>query len=147
MAQIKRAISPSSSTGERTEGVGLYAYNVWSNEEDSTSQQEMIQSLSQPTELNDGDPPFPDKVPPHDPSWKSEDTGYLLGHWTGEDTTLSGHIVTVSSASQSYTTTVDGNRLFVLCNVPSGDYTLEIEGTALQDVLTIEANTITRIMI
>ncbi|QDI90158.1 hypothetical protein EPH95_02375 [Salicibibacter halophilus] len=147
IAQVKRAISPSNTTGERTEGVGLYAYNAWNNDEDSTSQKEMIQSLSYPTDLNNDDPPFPNKVSPPVPTWKSEDRGHLLGKWTGNETTLSGRTVTITSSSlQSYTATIDGNHLVVLCNLPAGDYILEIEGTTIQKPLTIQANTMTRIM-
>src|SRR5699024_6893001 len=76
--QIHRALAPSPA-GNTVEGVSLYVYNVWGN--DGLPREELIDSLSTPTEHNDGNPPFTDDVESHAGDWKKAAHGHLLVHW------------------------------------------------------------------
>ncbi|MEC5422945.1 family 10 glycosylhydrolase [Virgibacillus sp. C22-A2] len=134
--QIRRAIDPSP-LGNRVEGISPYVYNVWSN--DGLPQEELIRSLYEPTEHNDGNPPFTEPVAVPTPEWKTASHGHLLGTIGSQ---LSNQEVTIRRGKAGEVidkVVTDANGHFVLTDLEPGNYYIEVNGES--DLQKVKINT------
>lgn len=126
ISQIHRALAPSPA-GNTAEGVSAYVYNVWSN--DGRPRHDLISSLSQPTDLNNGNPPFRKLVDTPNAPWKQKPNGHILGQVVDHDgqPVSRNSIVLRRGANGPVAAAVetDGNGFFGVTDLKPGAYFVE----------------------
>jgi uncharacterized lipoprotein YddW (UPF0748 family) len=128
IAQINRALAPSPN-GNTAEGISPYVYNVWSN--DDSPQEDLIRSLSEPTEYNDGKPPFDKPVNVPQSEWKKADHGHVLGQLLKDGEPVAGEQIALKRGKNGRVVTEavsDANGYFGVTDLRPGSYYVEFEG-------------------
>ncbi|WP_249870905.1 glycoside hydrolase family 10 protein [Oceanobacillus saliphilus] len=142
--QIHRALAPSQ-LGNMVEGVSPYVYNVWSN--DGLPQQDLIRSLYEPTEHNDGNPPFTSPVPTPEAEWKNQSVGHLLGKV--EDSSISREVTIYRGEEGKLVDSIktDANGYFVLTDLQPGNYFVKVEGLEASKKIQISIQQVTEVTV
>src|SRR5690625_2674256 len=140
--QIHRALAPSPA-GNTVEGVSLYVYNVWSN--DGLPREELIDSLSTPTEHNDGNPPFTDDVESHAGDWKKAAHGHLFGTLEGQASNEEIIVRRGKNGQVIAELVTDANGHFVATDLQPGHYVVQVKGKNEKHQVNIQKQAVTSV--
>lgn len=146
LSQINRALAPSAA-GNMVEGISPYVYNVWSS--DSSPRIQLLESLIQPTEWNQGVVPFAEAVEVPEHAWKKASNGHLLGQFINRDgQAQSGVILKVRNAETGASVEIevetDSNGYFGVTDLPTGVYYVSYPGGVSKELIHVQEGIVTR---
>lgn len=132
LSQINRALAPSPQ-GNTAEGVSPYVYNVWSN--DGRPRTDLLQSLTKPTQWNQGVVPFPEQIEVPNHSWKDEPYGHILGRIVDQDgQPVSNLYLSIRRGEKGLQVEqeleTDSNGYFGATDLLPGQYFIEMPGSS-----------------
>ncbi|MFD2044920.1 family 10 glycosylhydrolase [Ornithinibacillus salinisoli] len=139
--QIKRSLAPSPA-GNTVEGISPYVYNVWSN--DGLPQEELIRSLYEPTEHNNGEAPFTEPVPTPVAEWRTSATGHVLGTVADQQSNQEVTIRRGKNGQVIGTTVTDATGHFVFTDLQPGNYFVEVDGNDDAQKVKVNIQEVTR---
>ncbi|WP_246516475.1 family 10 glycosylhydrolase [Salicibibacter cibarius] len=145
ISQINRAMKPSPSENI-AEGVSPYVYNDWSN--DDVSQEDLIRSLSQPTEYNEEEAPFSEPVDTPTAEWKDNGKGHVLGQLLVDGEIQVNQDITLKKGRDEpaeVEVSTDANGYFAVTDLKPGNYFIEINGKDADENVQVTPNEVSRI--